>query len=77
MEVGIMPTRKALENPNRPLPAPVEYTGQWVAWNKERTIVLAHGSTLAEASDAAKSVGYPDALFERVRRPDELIVGRL
>jgi hypothetical protein len=48
-----------------------------VAWNKERTVVVAHGRTLAEATEAAKTAGVADSLFERVRRPDEIIVGRL
>lgn len=70
-----MPTRKYVDDPTRPKPAPVEYAGQWVAWDHERTTVLAHGKTLEEASRAAAAVGYPDPLLERVRRTDERIIG--
>ena len=44
-------TRKAKTDP---LPAaPIEYAGQWVAWNKQQTKIVAHGFKVAEVHEAA------------------------
>jgi hypothetical protein len=64
-----------LENLPRPKTAPQEYAGQWVAWDKQRTVILAHGIHLRSVHDAAESLGHPDASFERVPRTDEIFVG--
>lgn len=64
-----MPSRKALENPNRPKPAPVEYAGQWVAWNRERTEIIAHGRSLEEVSDLARAAGHEDPILQCVPQP--------
>jgi hypothetical protein len=49
----------------------------WVAWNRDQTAIIAHGRTMAAVMEAAREFGEPDALLERVRRPDETLVGRL
>jgi hypothetical protein len=72
-----MPTKKSLSDPRRPMPAPAEYAGKWVAWDKSRTHIVAQGATLSEVHAAAAAAGLPDAVFERVRRPDEVLIGRL
>lgn len=59
----------------RPKPAPVEYAGQWVAWNKHRTEIIAHGSNLAQVEAAARAAGHADAVLQKVRRPDSIFIG--
>ena len=41
----------------RPLQVPFHFCGRWIAWNHERTVIVADGSTLSEAREAAKLVG--------------------
>ncbi len=60
-----------------PPPAPVEYAGQWVAWNKQRTEIVAHGKHVAEVHDAAIAAGHPDAILQRVRQLGECFIGAL
>jgi hypothetical protein len=64
-----MPNREVINDPRRPKPAPVEYAGQWVAWNKGQTEIVAHGSVMAEVHKAAVAAGHPDAVLQKVRRP--------
>jgi hypothetical protein len=66
-----------MARPRRPKFAPVEYAGQWVAWNKAETEIIAHGTDLAKVRAAAIAAGHPDALFEVVHRPDRMRVGLL
>ncbi|MEK6261298.1 MAG: hypothetical protein AABP62_22080 [Planctomycetota bacterium] len=66
-----------LHDPRRPLAAPAEYAGQWVAWNQDRTEIIAHGSDVARVRAAAVAAGQPDALLEKVNRPDHIFVGHL
>jgi hypothetical protein len=70
-----MPTKDALNDPRRPKPAPVEYAGQWVAWNKSQTEIVAHGQDVAEVRRAAVAAGHPDAVLQKVRRPDVSFIG--
>lgn len=66
-----------IHDPRRPKSAPHEYAGQWVAWNQDRTEVIAHGSDVAQVRAAAVAAGQPDALLEKVNRPDHIFVGHL
>jgi hypothetical protein len=59
---------------DRPRPAPVEYAGQWVAWNEDRTEIIAHGTDVAAVREAAIAAGHPMALLEKVHRPDRIHV---
>jgi hypothetical protein len=52
--------------PNGPQPAPLEYAGQWVAWNKDRTSVVAHGVRFADVRAEAIAAGCADPLMQRV-----------
>ena len=72
-----MPSKKQQSHSDRRRKISAEYAGQWVAWNEDETTIVAHARTLPEAIAAAEEAGYPDALFERVRRLDEILVGRL
>ena len=68
-----MPNQEALHDSRRPKPAPVEYAGQWVAWNREQSEIVAHGAVLAEVHKAAIDAGHPDAVLQKVRRPGSFI----
>jgi hypothetical protein len=52
--------------PERPQPAPLEYAGQWVAWNKDRTRIIAHGSSFGETRSQAIAAGYEEPLMQRI-----------
>jgi Family of unknown function (DUF5678) len=64
-----MPSQEVINDPRRPRPAPIEYAGQWVAWNKAQTEIIAHGPTFGEVYAAANAAGHADAIFESVRQP--------
>ena len=70
-----MPTPEVIHDPRRPQPAPVEYAGQWVAWNKARTQIVAHGKNLSDVHHDAAAAGHLDAIFQKVRRPDSIFIG--
>ena len=57
----------------KPLPdVPLEYAGKWIAWNDERTEIVASGQDIAEVSQAARKMGVQQPLLEFVRLPDSL-----
>lgn len=64
-----MASDEAVRDPRRPKPAPVEYAGQWVAWNRQQSEIVAHGNDLAEVHKAAVAAGHSDAVLQKVRRP--------
>ena len=70
-----MPTIAAINDPRRPKPAPPEFAGEWVAWNREQTEVIAHGLHLAEVHQTALAAGHPDTVMQKVRRPDAVFIG--
>ena len=51
------------------------YAGQWVAWDPERTTILAHGRYVAEVRKAAVAMGELDPLLEKVPRLNAVLVG--
>ena len=62
-------------NTCHPLPAPVDYAGQWVAWNKQRTQIVAHGTDMAKVHAAAVAAGHSNPIVQRVRHPDVHFIG--
>jgi hypothetical protein len=62
-----MPSQEVVRDPRRPKPAPIEYAGQWVAWNKAQTEIVAHGAVMADVHQAAVAAGHPDAILQKVR----------
>lgn len=64
-----------LNDPRRPKPAPLEFAGEWVAWNADETAIVAHGADVAAVRAAAMAAGHPDALLQKVARPDRTFVG--
>jgi len=69
--------RDKFVDPHRPKPAPVEYAGQWVAWNSQQSAIIAHGSDVRQVRADAIAAGEPDALLQKVARPDHIFVGTL
>ena len=63
--------------PSRPKVAPVEYAGQWIAWNKDETAVIAHGPNVAQVRAAANAAGESDPLLEKVHHPNRIHVGQI
>ncbi len=46
---------------------PLKYAGKWIAWNHERTRIVASGRTVQEVMNAAKAAGEADSILEKVR----------
>ncbi len=55
--------------PPRPLAAPVEYAGKWVAWDRARTGIVAVGEEFASVRQQAMAAGHVMPLMEMVPRP--------
>ncbi len=64
-----------MNDPHRPPPAPIEFAGQWVAWNPTRTEIVAHGDDLEEVYDVAEAAGFPNAVFQKVPEADSYFIG--
>ena len=58
-----------------PPAAPVELAGQWIAWDRARTKIVAQGKEMADVHRAAVAAGHADAILQRVRRPDQAFIG--
>lgn len=65
-----MPEPESVDDAATPLPAPIEFAGQWIAWNRERTRIVSHGRDMASVHAAALAAGHPQAILQRVRRPE-------
>jgi len=52
--------------PNHPGPVPSEYDGQWIAWNRTRTQILAHGYELKAVRAAAAKAGGDEPIMQFV-----------
>jgi hypothetical protein len=46
-------------------PVPLEYCGKWIAWNHERTKIVASGYTYMETRQAAVRAGEPRAFLTK------------
>jgi hypothetical protein len=62
-------------NSRIPPPAPPEFAGQWVAWNRERTKIVAHGKNVAMVHSEAAAAGHANAILQRVRSPHSSFIG--
>jgi hypothetical protein len=51
---------------DRPKPAPAEMAGQWVAWNADRSKIVAHGARFDEVRARAIAAGCPEPLLQRI-----------
>lgn len=67
--MGLKLDDRRMSGPGPKIPPP-EYAGEWVAWNEDRSVVIAHGTDVAAVRAAANSAGYQLPLLEKVPRPD-------
>jgi hypothetical protein len=54
---------------------PIEYAGQWIAWNDQGTRIVASGHTLPEAVQAATAAGAAHPVFAKVPKSDVRFAG--
>ena len=52
--------------PDRPEPVPAEYLGHWIAWNEERTKIIAHGKTLSEVMRQAQAAECASPIMQKI-----------
>jgi hypothetical protein len=52
--------------PAGPQPTPLQYAGQWVAWNKDRIQIVAHGTNFGKVRAQAIAAGCAEPLMQRV-----------
>lgn len=61
---------------DRPAPTvPKKYAGQWVAWNRARTAIVASGRTLEDARRAANAMGESAPILAKAPRADVRFLG--
>jgi hypothetical protein len=54
--------------PDRNLPVPAEYAGQWVAWNQDCDEILSHGDDMRAVRDQAVARGCERPVLQKVPR---------
>ena len=54
--------------PDRPPPVPLEYAGQWIAWNEDHAEIVAHGDTLSAVREQAVQRGCTQPVFQKIPR---------
>lgn len=66
-----------LTEASRPRPAPAEYSGRWVAWNRAMTDILAHGDAANDAFNQALACGHPrdQIVLQKVPRAGTTFIG--
>ncbi len=69
------PNDPRLNDPRRPKPAPAEYAGQWVAWDRDRKQIVAHGNDVAAVRREAVAAGHSLPLIEKVPEESSFIGG--
>ena len=56
---------------------PIQYAGQWIAWDHTDTHIVASGRTLEDAVAAAKAAGEKEPIFAKAPKADVRFVGGL
>ena len=65
-----------MSSTNEQLPTvPKQYAGQWVAWNKDRSEIIASGRTFEEARRAAEAAGESKPILAKAPRADVRFLG--
>lgn len=54
---------------------PREYCGKWIAWNHERTKIVASGRTYRETREAAEKAGEPRPILTKAPEAAKRFVG--
>ncbi len=57
------------------LRVPLEYCGKWIAWDHERTRIVASGDSLAEAKESARQVGETKPIIAKAPNAHVRFVG--
>lgn len=61
---------------NQPPPlVPREYAGRWIAWNHDRTEIVASAITLDEVRRAAESAGESEPILAKAPRSNVRFLG--
>ena len=55
----------AQHRPGAPATLPAELAGQWIAWNRDMTEVIAHGSSLSEVRQEASRNSEAEPVFQK------------
>ncbi|MBI5756959.1 MAG: hypothetical protein HZA46_00410 [Planctomycetales bacterium] len=58
-----------------PPPVPFKYSGQWIAWNKDKTAILAHALDVTEVHRAAQATGELMPLMQKIPHLDRIFIG--
>jgi hypothetical protein len=68
-----MPTRES----NMPTckPVPVEFSGQWIAWNADHSEIVAHADSLTLLWQRVREKSVDDPVFEKVPLADVRFAG--
>ncbi len=61
--------------PSEPLVVPLNYSGQWIAWDRQQAKIVASGRTFAEAKERAVAAGESDPVMAKVPKADVRFVG--
>ena len=59
----------------QPPTVPKHYAGQWIAWNRRHTKIIASGRTFAETRERAIAAGESDPWLAKVPKTDVRFVG--
>ena len=68
-----MTTKQSL--PQQTVLVPKKYAGRWLAWNHDRTAIVASGDTVQVVKAAAHAAGETDPRFEWVPPANRRLIG--
>jgi hypothetical protein len=54
---------------------PIEYAGKWIAWNHDRTRIIASVRGPKVVLEAAKELGESSPILDKVPRADRRLIG--
>jgi Family of unknown function (DUF5678) len=54
---------------------PKKFAGQWIAWNRDRTAIIASGRTFDDARRAAEAAGEKKPILAKAPRADVRFLG--
>lgn len=60
---------------NTPPLVPIEFAGRWIAWDFDRSRIVASAATRREARDRAKEEGEQRPVLAKVPSANEVFIG--
>jgi hypothetical protein len=54
--------------PDRPAPVPLEFAGDWIAWDHECRKIVAHGRDMSDVRNRAIAEGFANPVLQKVPR---------